>query len=109
MPRIRRFRCGGGSTSRLRDPASPNVHRAVRPDITFILGGIHSPARLGDYRRAAPGRRVVVVKGMAYSLAQRRRLGTGRVGIARSARECFLLTSAECDRACAWVLRGAVA
>ena len=82
-------------------------HRAVRSDVTFILGGIHSPARLADYRRATPGRRLVVVNGMAYSLAQRRRLlSGGRDGIARSARECFLMNSAECDRLLAPV-RGA--
>src|SRR4030088_3434744 len=31
-------------------------HRAVRPDVTFILGGIHATERLVDYRRAAPQR-----------------------------------------------------
>ncbi|MGH7760781.1 MAG: hypothetical protein ACREOY_05120, partial [Candidatus Dormibacteraceae bacterium] len=75
-------------------------HRAVRTDVTFILGGVHAPARLADYRRAAPGRRLVVVNGMAYSLAQRRRLLTPSPrGIARSARECFLLNSAANDAA----------
>jgi hypothetical protein len=71
---------------------------AVRPGVTFILGGVHAPARLADYRRAAPGRRLVVVNGMAYGLAQRRRLllaPDGRVGVARSARECFVLNCVE--------------
>jgi len=83
-------------------------HQAVRPDVTFILGGIHSPARLVDYRRAAPGRRLVIVNGMAYGLAQRRRLLVpARIGIARSARECFLLNCAENDRRYAAILKQA--
>lgn len=84
------------------------LHRAVRPEVTFILGGIHSLERLGDYRRAAPGRHVVVCNGMAYGLAQRRRLlGRARNLVARSARECFLLNCAENDRAYASILKPA--
>ena len=82
-------------------------HRAVRPEVAFILGGVHAPARLVDYRRAAPGRRLVICNGMAYGLAQRRRLLTpGSDLVARSARECFLLNCAENDRAYASILRG---
>jgi hypothetical protein len=82
-------------------------HRAVRPDVTFILGGIHAAERLVDYRRAAPHRHLVICNGMAYGLAQRRRLlGRVRDSVARSARECFLLNCAENDRAYASILRG---
>ena len=82
-------------------------HRAVRPEVAFILGGIHALARLADYRRAAPGRRLVICNGMAYGLAQRRRLlARGHDAVARSARECFLLNCAENDRAYASILRG---
>jgi hypothetical protein len=71
-------------------------HEAVRPGVAFVLGGVHSPRRLADYRRAAPGRRLAVCNGQAYATAQRRRLLDGQVGAgARSARECFL-------RNCAW-------
>src|SRR6266567_2293723 len=35
-------------------------HRAVRPDVTFILGGIHAAERLVDYRRAAPHRHLAI-------------------------------------------------
>jgi hypothetical protein len=70
-------------------------HEAVRPDVTFVLGGIHSPRRLLDYRRAAPGRRLVICNGQAYALAQRRRLLQGQPGGGRSPRECFLSN-------CAW-------
>jgi Domain of unknown function (DUF4417) len=81
-------------------------HEQVRPEVTFILGGIHAPRRLLDYRRAAPGRRLVICNGMAYSLAQRRRLldRAGASMVARSARECFLLNSAFNDRVYAHVL-----
>jgi len=83
-------------------------HRAVRPDVTFILGGIHAAERLADYRRVAPGRRLVIVNGMAYGLAQRRRLlARGHDAIARSARECFLLNCAENDRRYASILKQA--
>ena len=83
-------------------------HRAVRRDVTFILGGIHAAKRLADYRRAAPGRRLVIVNGMAYSLAQRRRLlGGRRDGIARSARECFLRNVAENNRQYSTILADA--
>lgn len=82
------------------------LHREVRPDVTFILGGVHAPRRLADYRAAAPGRRLVVVNGIAYYLAQRRRLLTpAQPGVARSARECFLTNCAENDRRYASVLR----
>jgi len=83
-------------------------HRAVRPDIAFVLGGVHAPERLVGYRRAAPGRRLVICNGMAYGLAQRRRLvGGGRDAFARSARECFLLNCERNDLVYAQVLRGA--
>jgi len=79
----------------------------VRPDVTFILGGIHAQERLVDYRRAAPHRHLVICNGMAYGLAQRRRLlGRAHDSVARSARECFLLNCAENDRAYASILRG---
>src|SRR2546422_336821 len=62
------------------------LDRAVRPDVRFILGGIHSLERLIDYRRAAPRRQLVICNGMAYGLAQRRRLlARGRDQVARSA------------------------
>ena len=74
-------------------------HKAVRPEVTFILGGVHAPERLAAYRRAAPGRRLVFCNGMAYALAQRRRLlAPAGCTVARSARECFLLNCAENDR-----------
>src|SRR5207253_1084523 len=74
-------------------------HQAVRPDVTFILGGVHAPNRIADYRRAAPGRRLVIVNGMAYALAQRRRLlAAPPDGVARSAREYFLANCADNDR-----------
>src|SRR5262249_8960952 len=82
------------------------LHRAVRPDVAFVLGGVHAPERLADYRRAAPGRRLSACNGTAYALAQRRRLldsGAGR-GVARSARECFLRNCAHNDRLYAQVL-----
>lgn len=83
------------------------LHRAVRPDLAFILGGIHAPARLVDYRRAAPGRRLVICNGMAYGLAQRRRLLAPQgVPVARSARECFLLNCEENDRSYSAILHG---
>jgi len=82
-------------------------HRAVRPDVTFILGGVHAPERLVMFRRAAPGRRLVVCNGMAYACAQRRRvLGQAPSPVARSARECFLLNSSHNDRVYAEILRG---
>jgi hypothetical protein len=83
-------------------------HRAVRPDVTFVLGGVHAPERLAAYRRAAPGRRLVICNGMAYALAQRRRLlaNDGRVTVGRSARECFLLNCAHNDRTYAQILGG---
>lgn len=81
-------------------------HQAVRPDVTFVLGGIHSPARLADYRRAAPGRRLVVLNGMAYSLAQRRKQLSPSACVARSAREIFLENCAWNDITYARVLRG---
>jgi hypothetical protein len=75
-------------------------HQAVRHDVTFLLGGVHAPDRLAAYRRAAPGRRLVICNGMAYALAQRRRLlGTEHTtAVARSARHCFLLNCAHNDR-----------
>jgi len=72
-------------------------HRAVRPDVTFILGGVHASARLAAYRRAAPGRRLVFCNGMAYALAQRRKVIGMYPPVARSARDCFLLNCAQND------------
>jgi hypothetical protein len=84
-------------------------HRAVRPEVAFILGGVHSPQRLRDYRAAAPGRQLVVCNAQAYSLAQRRRL-LGAAGpeaaVARSARECFLHNVRWCSETYAAVLGG---
>jgi Domain of unknown function (DUF4417) len=75
------------------------LHRAARPDIAFVLGGVHAAGRLADYRQAAPGRRLSICNGMAYALAQRRRLlGGATAGVARSARECFLHNCAHNDR-----------
>src|SRR5262249_13563310 len=76
------------------------LNRATRPDVAFVLGGVHAPERLADYRRAAPERRLSVCNGMAYALAQRRRLLDGGFGrsVPRSARECFLLNCAHNDR-----------
>lgn len=80
-------------------------HRAVRPDIAFILGGVHAAERLLAYRQVAPGRRLVFCNGIAYSLAQRRRLLDGRRdGVARSARECFVLNCSENNRVYAALL-----
>ncbi len=73
-------------------------HRAVRPDVAFILGGVHAPDRLAEYRQATPGRRLVFCNGMAYALAQRRKLLDAHSPAARSARECFLLNCAHNDR-----------
>ena len=83
-------------------------HRAVRPDVTFVLGGVHAPERLAAYRRAAPGRQLAICNGMAYGLAQRRRLVESRTEpVSRSARECFLLNCAANDRIYAQVLNQA--
>jgi hypothetical protein len=72
-------------------------HEEVRSEVTFVLGGVSSPWRLLDYRRAAPGRRLVICNGQAYALAQRRRLLSSDVAAGGlSARECFL-------RNCAWI------
>jgi hypothetical protein len=65
-------------------------HRAVRLDVAFVLGGVHAPERLLALRRATPGRRLAICNGVAYALAQRRRLLDPRVRAARSTRECFL-------------------
>jgi hypothetical protein len=74
-------------------------HDAVRRDVTFVLGGVSSPRRLLDYRRAAAGRRLVICNGQAYALAQRRRLLSGEVAAGGlSARECFLSN-------CSWIER----
>ena len=82
-------------------------HQAVRPDVTFILGGVHAPQRLAAYRAAAPGRRLVFCNGMAYALAQRRKLLTGDPRVARSARDYFLLNCATNDRVYAEVAKQA--
>lgn len=82
-------------------------HRAVRADVEFVIGGVHAPRRLADYRHAAPGRRLVVCNAQAYSLAQRRRLlAGGNAGVARSARDCFLLNHAWCTKTYRAVLGG---
>jgi hypothetical protein len=74
--------------------------RKVQEDVTFVIGGVHAPDRLRDYRRAAPGRRLCFINGMAYSLAQRRKLlNSSLPRVARSARECFLINCAHNDRA----------
>jgi hypothetical protein len=81
-------------------------HRAVRPEVTFILGGVHATERLVMFRRAAPERRLVVCNGMAYACAQRRRvLGQAPELVARSARECFLLNCSHNGRVYAEILR----
>lgn len=82
------------------------LHAGVPPDVAFVLGGVHAPGRLVDYRRAAPGRRMAICNGMAYALAQRRRLLDGGESrrVARSARECFLLNCAQNDRVYAQIL-----
>jgi Domain of unknown function (DUF4417) len=73
-------------------------HAAVRRDVAFILGGVHSPSRLAAYRQAAPGRQLAFCNGMAYALAQRRRLIGQQHVVARSARECFLINCERNDR-----------
>jgi hypothetical protein len=84
------------------------LHREMRPDVALVLGGVHAADRLADYRRAAPGRRLAVCNGMAYALAQRRRLLAGADGrqVARSARECFLLNCTHSDREYERILGG---
>ena len=82
-------------------------HRAVRPDVTFILGW---DPRGGAIRRL-PARGSTSsprdLQRMAYGLAQRRRLlGRVRDSVARSARECFFLNCAENDRAYLPPVRG---
>jgi len=79
-------------------------HRAVRPDVTFVIGGVHAAQRLAAYRSAAPGRRLVFCNGMAYALAQRRRLVSGHSRGAVSARDYFVLNCAENDRRYAEIL-----
>jgi hypothetical protein len=82
---------------------------AVRQDVTFVLGGIHATERLLSLRLAAPGRRLVICNGMAYGMAQRRRLLEDHDGqVARSTRECFLLNCAHNDQAYAEILGGEV-
>jgi hypothetical protein len=84
-------------------------HAEVRPEVAFVLGGIHSPRRLLDYRRAAPGRRLAICNGQAYALAQRRRLlDRDAPPSGRSARECFLRNCAWNDRVYEALLSGAV-
>ena len=81
-------------------------HRAVRPDVAFILGGVHAPARLAAYRSAAPGRRLVFCNSMAYALAQRRKVLSEHSVVARSARECFLMNCSHNDRLYSEILNG---
>lgn len=82
------------------------LHNAVRDDVTFVLGGVHSPERLAAYRDAAPGRRLVFCNGMAYALAQRRKvLGyPASAPVAMSSRDCFLNNCAFNDAAVQQVL-----
>jgi len=80
-------------------------HRAVRAGVTFVLGGIHAPERLLALRLAAPGRQLVICNGMAYALAQRRKLLDRRVRAARSARECFLLNCESNTRIYAQIMQ----
>lgn len=84
-------------------------HKAVRPDVTFVIGGVHSPQRLAAYRQAAPGRRLVFCNGMAYALAQRRKLlgQPTSAPAALSSRDCFLANTAFNDRVCEQVLQQA--
>ena len=80
-------------------------HRAVRPEVAFVLGGVHAPERLAAYRRVAPGRRLTICNGMAYARAQRRRrLGGEDRTIAWSARDHFLHNCAYNDRTYAEIL-----
>ena len=82
-------------------------HRAVRPEVAFILGGVHAPGRLRDYRAACRGRELIVCNAQAYSLAQRRRLlDTPSVVVARSARECFLRNFDWCTNTYEAILGG---
>ena len=83
-------------------------HRAVRPDVAFVLGGIHAPERLRALRQVMPGRRLSICNGMAYALAQRRKLLVPGFRAARSARECFLRNCAFNERVYAEVLADAV-
>ena len=83
------------------------LDEAVRPDVTFVLGGVHSAERLAQYRRAAPMRRLVCCNGMAYAMAQRRKLLDSRLPAGqRSARECFLLNCTHNDRVYTRLLEG---
>jgi hypothetical protein len=82
-------------------------HQAVRCDVAFVLGGVHASERLSALRAAAPGRRLVICNGMAYGLAQRRRLLDRSLerSTARSSRDCFLLNCGFNDRAYSHLLR----
>jgi len=82
-------------------------HERVRPDVAFVLGGVHAPERLRALRRAMPGRHLSVCNGMAYALAQRRKLLDPGVHAARSAHECFLRNCAFNERVYAEVLNQA--
>jgi hypothetical protein len=83
------------------------LHEAVRHDVAFVLGGVHSAERLAQYRRAAPMRRLVCCNGMAYAMAQRRKLLDPSLPAGpRSTRECFLLNCAHNDRVYTRILRG---
>lgn len=75
-------------------------HQSVRPDVTFILGGVHSPERVMAYRRAALGRRLVFCNGMAYALAQRRKVldQPAHGPMPLSSRDCFLRNTDFNDR-----------
>jgi hypothetical protein len=68
---------------------------------------VHASERLAALRNAAPGRPLVICNGMAYALAQRRRLldrSQGR-STARSARECFIRNCTFNDQVYAKILR----
>jgi hypothetical protein len=75
------------------------LHEAVHPDVAFVMGGVYAIDRVARYREAAPGRRLCICNGMAYAMAQRRRLlNPDASAVARSARECFLLNCQYSDR-----------
>ena len=104
--------CGGkkvhASRRHLRETLEDiaRFHQAVRPEVTFVIGGVHAPDRLTAYRRAAPGRRLVFCNGVAYAVAQRRRLldRAATPSVARSARDYFLLNTAFNERSYAAAL-----
>ena len=83
-------------------------HQAVRANVAFVLGGVHAPERLRALRQVMPGRRLSICNGMAYALAQRRKLLDPGFRAARSARECFIRNCAFNERVYAEVLADAL-